>query len=112
MEQAFVFALWGIVGILFVCLFCAAIVPVLFPYGEFRPTAVGRLDGTAKMTETSGRLRRKFLARLRGDSKKPLYCSFCGKSQHEVKLISGPTVFICVECVDLCVDIIREDKAQ
>ena len=39
------------------------------------------------------------------------YCSFCGKSQHEVKkLIAGPTVFICDECVDLCVDIIKEEK--
>lgn len=44
------------------------------------------------------------------DSKNILYCSFCGKSQHEVrKLIAGPTVFICDECVDLCTDIIRED---
>ena len=39
-----------------------------------------------------------------------LYCSFCGKSQHEVKkLIAGPSVYICDECVDLCVDIIREE---
>ena len=45
-----------------------------------------------------------------GDSKNTLYCSFCGKSQHEVrKLISGPTVFICDECVELCMDIIREE---
>ena len=45
-----------------------------------------------------------------GDSKNVLYCSFCGKSQHEVKkLIAGPTVFICDECVDLCNDIIREE---
>lgn len=45
-----------------------------------------------------------------GDSKNTLYCSFCGKSQHEVrKLIAGPTVFICDECVDLCTDIIREE---
>ncbi len=41
---------------------------------------------------------------------KPLYCSFCGKSQHEVrKLIAGPSVFICDECVELCNDIIREE---
>ena len=41
---------------------------------------------------------------------KLLYCSFCGKSQHEVrKLIAGPNVFICDECVDLCNDIIREE---
>src|SRR5260370_40241822 len=48
-------------------------------------------DG-ATMTKSSG-----------GDSKNTLYCSFCGKSQHEVrKLIAGPTVFICDECVELC----------
>ena len=52
------------------------------------------------MTKTSGT----------GDSKNTLYCSFCGKSQHEVrKLIAGPTVFICDECVELCMDIIREE---
>jgi len=46
-----------------------------------------------------------------GDSKNTLYCSFCGKSQHEVrKLIAGPTVFICDECVELCTDIIREES--
>jgi ATP-dependent Clp protease ATP-binding subunit ClpX len=51
------------------------------------------------MTKTTG-----------GDSKNTLYCSFCGKSQHEVrKLIAGPTVFICDECVELCMDIIREE---
>ena len=45
------------------------------------------------------------------DSKNSLYCSFCGKSQHEVrKLIAGPTVFICDECVELCTDIIREEN--
>jgi ATP-dependent Clp protease ATP-binding subunit ClpX len=44
------------------------------------------------------------------DAKNTLYCSFCGKSQHEVrKLIAGPTVFICDECVELCTDIIREE---
>ncbi len=44
------------------------------------------------------------------DEKNTLYCSFCGKSQHEVrKLIAGPNVFICNECVELCVDIIREE---
>ncbi len=44
------------------------------------------------------------------ESKNTLYCSFCGKSQHEVrKLIAGPTVFICDECVELCMDIIKED---
>src|ERR1700680_1643838 len=46
-----------------------------------------------------------------GESKNTLYCSFCGKSQHEVrKLIAGPTVFICGECVGLCMDIIREEN--
>jgi len=45
------------------------------------------------------------------DSKNTLYCSFCGKSQNEVrKLIAGPTVFICDECVELCMDIIREEN--
>lgn len=45
------------------------------------------------------------------DPKSTLYCSFCGKSQHEVrKLIAGPTVFICDECVELCMDIIREEN--
>ncbi|WP_067521219.1 ATP-dependent Clp protease ATP-binding subunit ClpX [Endozoicomonas ascidiicola] len=46
----------------------------------------------------------------KGEDSKLLYCSFCGKSQHEVrKLIAGPSVFICDECVDLCNDIIREE---
>ncbi len=46
-----------------------------------------------------------------GDTKNTLYCSFCGKSQHEVrKLIAGPTVFICDECVELCMEIIREES--
>ena len=43
---------------------------------------------------------------------KLLYCSFCGKSQHEVKkLIAGPSVFICDECIDLCNDIIRDEAS-
>ncbi|MBW3567785.1 MAG: ATP-dependent Clp protease ATP-binding subunit ClpX [Proteobacteria bacterium] len=47
------------------------------------------------------------------DSGKLLYCSFCGKSQHEVrKLIAGPSVFVCDECVELCNDIIREEMAE
>src|SRR2546427_10588362 len=47
------------------------------------------------------------------DSKNTLYCSFCGKSQHEVrKLIAGPTVFICDEWVVLCMDIIREENTS
>src|SRR5687767_10082645 len=41
---------------------------------------------------------------------KELFCSFCGKNQHDVKkLIAGPSVFICNECIDLCTDIVRED---
>ena len=49
-------------------------------------------------------------SRSKGDGGKLLYCSFCGKSQHEVrKLIAGPSVFICDECVELCNDIIREE---
>ena len=48
-----------------------------------------------------------------GDNGKLLYCSFCGKSQNEVrKLIAGPSVFICDECVDLCNDIIREEVQE
>jgi ATP-dependent Clp protease ATP-binding subunit ClpX len=44
---------------------------------------------------------------------KLLYCSFCGKSQHEVKkLIAGPSVFICDECIDLCNDIIRDEVSE
>jgi ATP-dependent Clp protease ATP-binding subunit ClpX len=51
------------------------------------------------------------MSKTSGDSKNTLYCSFCGKSQHEVrKLIAGPTVFICDECVELCMDIIREEN--
>ncbi|MCV9917034.1 ATP-dependent Clp protease ATP-binding subunit ClpX, partial [Burkholderia pseudomallei] len=46
------------------------------------------------------------------NSEKLLYCSFCGKSQHEVKkLIAGPSVFICDECIDLCNEIIRYESA-
>jgi ATP-dependent Clp protease ATP-binding subunit ClpX len=51
------------------------------------------------------------MTKASGDTKSTLYCSFCGKSQHEVrKLIAGPTVFICDECVELCMDIIREES--
>ena len=47
----------------------------------------------------------------KSNNKNTLYCSFCGKSQHEVKkLIAGPTVFICDECVELCMDIIKEEN--
>ena len=50
------------------------------------------------------------MANNSSENKNTLYCSFCGKSQHEVrKLIAGPTVFICDECVELCMDIIREE---
>lgn len=53
------------------------------------------------------------MAKSDKDSENTLYCSFCGKSQHEVKkLIAGPTVFICDECVELCVEIIREETKQ
>ncbi|MFM8338978.1 MAG: ATP-dependent protease ATP-binding subunit ClpX, partial [Fluviibacter sp.] len=47
------------------------------------------------------------------DGDKPLYCSFCGKSQHEVKkLIAGPSVFICDECIDLCADIVQDEVEE
>jgi len=50
------------------------------------------------------------MSEKKGSSEKLLYCSFCGKSQHEVrKLIAGPSVFICDECIDLCNDIIRDE---
>ncbi|MCX7693655.1 MAG: ATP-dependent Clp protease ATP-binding subunit ClpX [Tepidimonas taiwanensis] len=50
------------------------------------------------------------MAEKKGSRDKTLYCSFCGKSQHEVKkLIAGPSVFICDECIDLCNDIIRDE---
>jgi ATP-dependent Clp protease ATP-binding subunit ClpX len=53
------------------------------------------------------------MTKASGGGEKVLYCSFCGKSQHEVKkLIAGPSVFVCDECVDLCNDIIREEKKQ
>ena len=48
----------------------------------------------------------------KASGEKLLYCSFCGKSQHEVrKLIAGPSVFICDECIELCNDIIREESS-
>ena len=53
------------------------------------------------------------MSKASGDSKNTLYCSFCGKSQHEVrKLIAGPNVFICNECVELCADIISEEERK
>src|SRR6266511_4978866 len=68
--------------------------------GPTRPVACARPGDGVPMTKSSG-----------SDSKNTLYCSFCGKSQHEVrKLIAGPTVFICEECVELCMDIIREEN--
>jgi hypothetical protein len=52
-----------------------------------------------------------FMAEKKGtSSEKTLYCSFCGKSQHEVKkLIAGPSVFVCDECIELCNEIIRDE---
>ena len=53
------------------------------------------------------------MAEKKGTGEKLLYCSFCGKSQHEVKkLIAGPSVFICDECIDLCNDIIRDEQSE
>ena len=53
------------------------------------------------------------MAEKKGGGEKLLYCSFCGKSQHEVKkLIAGPSVFICDECIDLCNDIVRDETAS
>ena len=60
----------------------------------------GVSEGVSEMSKIGG-----------NDSKNSLYCSFCGKSQHEVrKLIAGPTVFICDECVELCLDIRRGEQ--
>src|SRR5713101_7533116 len=69
------------------------------------------LAGEGRVGE-SGVDRSEGMSKVGGsDSKNTLYCSFCGKSQHEVrKLIAGPTVFICDECVELCMDIIREEN--
>ncbi|MGA1228572.1 MAG: ClpX C4-type zinc finger protein, partial [Burkholderiaceae bacterium] len=53
------------------------------------------------------------MADKKGSGEKLLYCSFCGKSQHEVKkLIAGPSVFICDECIELCNDIIRDEQSN
>jgi len=50
------------------------------------------------------------MSEKKASGEKPLYCSFCGKSQHEVrKLIAGPSVFICDECIELCNDIVRDE---
>ena len=52
------------------------------------------------------------MAEKKNGTEKMLYCSFCGKSQHEVKkLIAGPSVFICDECIELCNDIVRDEIA-
>jgi ATP-dependent Clp protease ATP-binding subunit ClpX len=53
------------------------------------------------------------MSKVNDENKNALYCSFCGKSQHELrKLIAGPTVFVCDECVELCMDIIGEHKSS
>ena len=50
------------------------------------------------------------MTKSKDDKNNSLFCSFCGKSQHEVKkLIAGPTVFVCYECVELCMDIIKDE---
>jgi len=62
----------------------------------------------AKLPNKAAGVRR--MSKTEDENKATLFCSFCGKSQHEVrKLIAGPTVFICDECVELCMDIIREE---
>ena len=53
------------------------------------------------------------MTKSKGEKNNSLFCSFCGKSQHEVKkLIAGPTVFVCDECVELCMDIIRDETKK
>jgi ClpX C4-type zinc finger/AAA domain (Cdc48 subfamily) len=75
------------------------VLPELTPYVVLKRPGV-RYQRKARMSKVTG-----------SDTKNTLYCSFCGKSQHEVrKLIAGPTVFICDECVELCKDIIQEEN--
>ena len=78
------------------------------PMGHVAPEAwAGRMMAQERLAKAGGVGMSKTGG---GDAKNTLYCSFCGKSQHEVrKLIAGPTVFICDECVELCMDIIREE---
>jgi ATP-dependent Clp protease ATP-binding subunit ClpX len=91
------------------------------PFGQLSPEEGAHTCEAARRNNgdrtTSGRRRitiglEERMSKVSGtDSKNTLYCSFCGKSQHEVrKLIAGPTVFICDECVELCMDIIREEN--
>jgi ATP-dependent Clp protease ATP-binding subunit ClpX len=52
------------------------------------------------------------IAEMKGGGRRPLYCSFCGKSQDQVsKLIAGPTAYICNECVDVCTEIVHGPRA-
>ena len=72
------------------------------PVDEALAHARRRPTLSAALTKSSG-----------ADTKHAQYCSFCGKSQHEVrKLIAGPTVFICDECVELCMDIVAGDDQR
>jgi ATP-dependent Clp protease ATP-binding subunit ClpX len=89
----------------------------LYPEIAFPPRCSGIEGGQAPhiRTDRPDRGKESEMSKVSGsnggDSKNTLYCSFCGKSQHEVrKLIAGPTVFICDECVELCMDIIREEN--
>ena len=76
-----------------------------------RVICLGCKVGSATRFDASGLIGDSTMAKADGDAKNTLYCSFCGKSQHEVrKLIAGPTVFVCDECVELCMDIIREEN--
>ena len=71
---------------------------------KYIETIIAKLRGGDKKDDNKG----DNMNDNKGD--KLLYCSFCGKSQHEVKkLIAGPSVFVCDECVELCNEIIREE---
>jgi ATP-dependent Clp protease ATP-binding subunit ClpX len=81
------------------------------PKHTFHHWGSGRKASAITLSDGSG-ARADEMNKVSGsDLKNPLYCSFCGKSQQEVrKLIAGPSVFICAECVELCMDIIGEEN--
>jgi len=74
---------------------------------------ISKVEGYADWNTYTAALTLKQQSTVQKQENKLLYCSFCGKSQHEVrKLIAGPSVFICDECVDLCNDIITEEMRR
>jgi len=74
---------------------------------------ISKVEGYADWNTYAAALTKKQQAAVQKQEGEILYCSFCGKSQHEVlKLIAGPAVQICDECTDLCVDIITEERNE